>query len=141
MLVGCANKDLLKEHVAETIPCSSVTKARWQGLVPGHCGYCVPCLIRRAAIETTFGADPTTYTVPDLTARELDSRTAEGEHVRSFQMMARRLQAKPALARILVHKTGPLSDIRMRMSRSTAGSLRGGIAEVGRIVGKAVVRP
>jgi hypothetical protein len=141
MLVDCANKDLLKKHVAETISCSSVTRARWQGLAPGHCGYCVPCLIRRAAIETAFGADPTIYTIPDLTARELDSRSAEGEHVRSFQMMVRRLQAKPALARILVHKTGPLSDYPDPDVTEYSEVFARGIAEVGSIVGKAVVRP
>src|SRR5262249_47198245 len=98
MLTGNANKSLLRRHVGETISCSSVTKARWHGLAPGHCGYCVPCLIRRAAIETAFGKDPTAYTIPDLTARALDSRSAEGEHIRSFQIMADRLKARPDLA-------------------------------------------
>src|SRR6266481_4635178 len=110
MLADCANKPLLRRHAGETISCSSVTKARWQGLAPGHCGYCVPCLIRRAAIEKAFGNDPTTYTIPELAARAMDSESAEGEHIRSFQMMARRLAGRPPLARILVHKTGPLSD-------------------------------
>lgn len=141
MLIGCADTDLLKRHVAETISCSSVTKARWQGLAPGHCGYCVPCLIRRAAVETAFGADPTTYTIPDLTARELDSRAAEGEHVRSFQMMARRLQAKPAIARILVHKTGPLSDYPDADIAEYSAVFARGIAEVGRSISTVVVRP
>ena len=53
--------------------CSSIAKARWQGLAPGHCGFCVPCLIRRASITSAFGTDPTHYTLADLTARLIDA--------------------------------------------------------------------
>jgi hypothetical protein len=118
-----------------------VTKARWQGLAPGHCGYCVPCLIRRAAIETAFGKDPTTYTIPDLTARALDSRSAEGEHIRSFQMMAERLRARPDLATILIRKPGPLADYGDADIAAYAAVFARGIAEVSRIIGKTVVKP
>jgi hypothetical protein len=70
-----------------------------------------------------------------------DSASAEGEHVRSFQMMARRLRVNPALARILVHKTGPLSDYPDGVTTQYGDVFARGIAEVGKIVGKAVVRP
>jgi hypothetical protein len=141
MLVDCANKALLKRYVGETISCSSVTKARWQGLAPGHCGYCVPCLIRRAAIEKAFGSDPTTYTIPDLAARELDAKSAEGEHIRSFQMMSRRLKVKPALAKVLAHKPGPLSDYPDADVAQYAEVFARGIAEVGKIISKTIVQP
>ena len=118
MSTGCSNKALLQRYLSETISCSSVTKGRWKGLSQGHCEYCVPCLIRRAAIKRAFGTDSTDYPgMPNLTDHSLDPGSAEGEHVRSFQMMARRLRRQPALASILVHKSGPLSDILKQKSR------------------------
>jgi hypothetical protein len=141
MLSGCANSALLERYVGEPISCSSVTKARWQGLSLRHCGYCVPCLIRRGAIVAAFGTDPTTYTLADLTAAPLDSKSAEGEHIRSFQNMARRLAQRPALARVLIHKSGPLSDYPDADIAEYCGVFQRGIAEVAPIVNPVVVRP
>jgi hypothetical protein len=141
MLGACANADLAHHNVGATISCSSITKARWRGLAPGHCGFCVPCLIRRAAVTSAFGADPTTYTIADLQGRPLDSKSVEGEHVRSFQMMARRLAQRPTLARILVHKPGPLSDYPDAEVAEYAEVFRRGIEEVDTVTGPALVRP
>lgn len=141
MMSDCANKKLLKKSVAETISCSSVAKARWAGLSPGHCGYCVPCLIRRAAIGKAFKWDSTQYTLADLSARTINAKAAEGEHIRSFQMMAKRLAKSPSLASILIHKSGPLSDYSAADVGNYAGVFSRGIKEVDRITKKAVVRP
>jgi 7-cyano-7-deazaguanine synthase in queuosine biosynthesis len=141
MLAECANKDLLRRYLGETISCSSLTKGRWKKQSPGHCGHCVPCLIRRSAIEKAFKRDPTKYTIPDLVGRTLKSTRAEGEHIRSFQMMARRLKARPDLARILVRKPGPLSDYPDADIAEYAAVFARGIAEVSRLVSKTVVQP
>lgn len=141
MLSECANADLARQHMGDTISCSSVTKARWLGREPEHCGFCVPCLIRRAAIRAAFGDDPTSYTIADFQARPLNSKSAEGEHVRSFQMMARRLAQQPALARILVHKSGPLSDYSNGDIAEYADVFRRGIAEVDAVTGSVMVHP
>ena len=140
MLAQCGDVALAQRYVGETISCSSIAKARWQGLAPGHCGFCVPCLIRHAAIISAFGADPTTYTLSDLTAQPLDAGSAEGEHVRGFQMIARRLVQRPTLARILVHKPGPLSDYPAADVAQYAAVFTRGIAEVDHVTGPAVVR-
>jgi hypothetical protein len=67
MADACRNKALLKAIVPSTLSCASPTKGRWQGFGTQHCGYCLPCLIRRASLETLD--DPTTYTVPNLRAQ------------------------------------------------------------------------
>lgn len=140
MLSGCANTDLLRRHIGETISCSSITKARWRRLSLRHCGYCVPCLIRRAAIVAVYGNDPTTYTLANLTAAPLDSKSAEGEHVRSFQMMARRLARHPTLSRLLIYKPGPLADHTEAEIAAYAGVFARGIAEVAVTINPVVVR-
>lgn len=141
MLAGCKNVDLVKKHAAETISCSSVTKARWKGLPLGHCGYCMPCLIRRAAINAAFGKDSTIYSVPNLAAQPLNGRSAESEHVRSFQIMGRRLAKLPGIEEVIVHKPGPLSDYPVGDIAQYAGVFRRGIEEVGKSLKGVTVKP
>ena len=141
MLSNCGNAALVRRHVSDTISCSSIAKARWRGLPPGHCGFCVPCLIRRAAIMSAFRADPTTYTLADLRAQPRNSRSPEGEHIRSFQMMARRVSQRPGVAEILVHKPGPLSDYGDEEIAQYADVFRRGVEEVHRVTGPVTVGP
>ncbi len=110
MLARCADQDLLRELIADSMSCSSPTKGRWVGRSTEHCGYCVPCLIRRAAILAAFGSDPTSYGLADLHADALNTVASQGRQVRSFQLAAERLAQNPELAAPLIHKPGPLSD-------------------------------
>ena len=143
MLSGCANPQLLRQVTSDSLSCSSPTKGRWQGLPTQHCGYCLPCLIRRAAIETAFGqgADNTVYTVPDLKARALDTNRPEGQAVRSFQLAIRRLRAHPALASTLIHKPGPLTDENSARQAKLAEVYRRGLEEVGNLLSGVQTRP
>lgn len=109
MIDECKVKSFLRAHIAETMSCSDPKKARWQGHSPQHCGYCLPCLIRRASIKHGFGKDETPYGLA-LTGNVINSRNVEGIHIRSFQVACQRLQNNPHLAKILIHKPGPLSD-------------------------------
>ena len=108
MVRGCANPALLKKLVPVTLSCASPTKGRWQGHGTQHCGYCLPCLIRRASLASI--TDPTTYTVPNLRAQVWDPQTATGEQIRSFQYAVDRLHARPGIEKLLIHKPGPLTD-------------------------------
>lgn len=141
MLTECKNQDIVRKYASETVSCSSITKARWLGAPLGHCGFCVPCLIRRAAITAAFRKDGTTYTIPDLRASTLNSTKAQGENVRSFQMIARRLRRSRGIERILVHKSGPLGDYPSADIGQYAGVLRRGIEEVDKITSRVVVSP
>jgi 7-cyano-7-deazaguanine synthase in queuosine biosynthesis len=141
MLTSCTNKALVQKYVAETISCSSVTKARWKGLPPGHCGHCTPCLIRRAAIQASFKSDPTPYTLQNLAGKPLDAHRAESEHIRSFQLMARRLSKSPGIKEILIHKPGPLSEFPAADITSYAAVFRRGIQEVSAILKDVTVKP
>lgn len=141
MLSECANKAFLRSHLETTVSCSSITKARWKGLAPQHCGHCVPCLIRRSAIKHAFGNDPTPYTLVNLSAQTLNAKRSEGENVRSFQLMARRLAQRPELAQILIRKPGPLSDYSDQEIADYAAVFARGIAEVEAVLSGVAVRP
>jgi len=86
-------------------------------------------------------SEPMAETIADLRARTLNSKAAEGEHVRSFQMIARRLKGRPGLEKILVHKSGPLSDYTAAEVAKYADVFRRGVEEVDKVTGRAAVRP
>ena len=132
MVADCANNTLLRRIAATSLSCASPSKGRWQGLGVQHCGYCLPCLIRRASLVTGFAPDPdpTVYTVDDLTARPLNTREPEGVQIRSFQLAINRLRARPALASFLIHKPGPLSDESPARQAALADVYRRGMGEL-----------
>jgi 7-cyano-7-deazaguanine synthase in queuosine biosynthesis len=50
VVTNCSNPSLLKDLAPLSISCAHPQAARWSGLPQGNCGYCFPCLIRRAAL-------------------------------------------------------------------------------------------
>ncbi|MBS1816545.1 MAG: hypothetical protein JSU08_01310 [Acidobacteria bacterium] len=142
MALHCGDRAFLREIVASSLSCSSPSKARWQSRATEHCGYCTPCLIRRAALEKAFGrgGDPTTYTIASLSSRALDSEKAEGQQVRSFQLAIEKLQRRPALASLLIHKPGPLTDVAEELDQ-LADVYRRGMYEVNEALSGVIARP
>lgn len=142
MVAECANPSLLKRAIPESLSCSSPTKGRWQGHGIEHCGFCLPCLIRRAAIKAgTHTTDPTTYTLADLRSEPLNSTQAEGVQVRSFQLAIARLAKRPNLASILIHKSGPLSDESPDRHVALAEVYQRGMKEVGKLLANVTTIP
>ena len=143
MVAACANGALLQRLSPTSLSCAAPTKGRWQGHSTQHCGYCLPCLIRRASLLKGFGpgADQTVYTIDDLTARPLDTRQSEGVQVRSFQLAIERLRARPSLAPVLIHKPGPLFDESPPRQAALAEVYRRGLEEVGALLAGVRTRP
>lgn len=138
MVRGCANAALLEAAVPLTLSCASPTKGRWRGHGTQHCGYCLPCLIRRASLASI--ADVTTYTVPDLRVQAWDSTTAAGEQIRSFQYAIEKLRTRPGLERLDIHKPGPLTDDPGAVG-ALAAVYRRGLEEVGALLHGVRTRP
>jgi 7-cyano-7-deazaguanine synthase in queuosine biosynthesis len=137
MAKGCADVAFLRTEARNTMSCSAPANARYAinkaDRQPKHCGYCVPCLIRRAAIREGWGSDDTEYQVPDLLTRVLDTKKAEGTHVRSFQLALARLAAKPGRSRFDIHRPGPLTDHPNRHADYECVYVTG-LQEVGRLL-------
>jgi hypothetical protein len=142
MVAACANPPFLKNAIPVSLSCASPTKARWKGHGTEHCGFCLPCLIRRAAIKGGIqGTDPTTYTLADLQAAPLNTSEAEGVQVRSFQFAIARLAQKPHLASILIHKSGPLTDEDSSRQAALADVYLRGMNEVGNLLMNVITSP
>lgn len=135
MIGDCSNAALLRKLIPHSMSCSSPAKGRWRGRPTEHCGYCLPCIIRRASLQAGLQqADPTTYTLASLQGAKLDSSQAEGRQVRSFQYAIERLRTTPSMARLLIHKPGPLSHETPVKQAALADVYRRGLAEVAHIL-------
>jgi 7-cyano-7-deazaguanine synthase in queuosine biosynthesis len=106
----CFNREYLFEIIDKSNSCSSPIKATRKHLSPQHCGYCVPCIIRRAAMNKAFGieGDRTVYTADDVASIVRNHSSGEGIQLRSFQYAINRLKNKPSMAKLLVYKTGAI---------------------------------
>ncbi len=144
MVSGCADQAFLRKKAHNTMSCSSPGSRRYDPdptqREPKHCGRCVPCLIRRAAMLQGFGVDDTPYRIADLRARPLDTTKAVGEHVRSLQLAHSRLAKKPGRARFDIHRPGPLTDHPDKLADYEAVYVTG-MEEVGRLLEGVRARP
>lgn len=105
MLTRCADQASLVRGLSATMSCAHPGVSRFvKGGSPNrHCGYCFPCLIRRAAIAT-HGDDPTPYAWPDLRASLSINRSAD---VRAVRLATERYgRREPTIADLLA--AGPL---------------------------------
>ncbi|WP_020179958.1 Qat anti-phage system QueC-like protein QatC [Methylopila sp. M107] len=143
MVEHCADRGLLAQLAPVSLSCASPSKGRWQGLGTQHCGYCLPCLIRRASLTAGLAPnlDPTTYTIDDLTARPLNTKESEGVQIRSFQLAIARLRRRPDLARLLIHKPGPLFDESADRQAALADVYRRGMLELDSVLARVRTAP
>jgi len=126
MTKECTDQVVLKGNIGNTVSCASPSSSHWTKGAPStqHCGHCVPCIIRRAAIEFAYGNDRTPYTT-DLKAGVLNVRKSEGNQVHAFKMACGRLRDNPGLAKYLVYKAGPLPGDASFLSEAAGVYLRG----------------
>jgi 7-cyano-7-deazaguanine synthase in queuosine biosynthesis len=83
-LENTANRAFLLELAPETISCSHPEAPRWAKRAQGNCGYCYPCLIRRASLHRV-GADNDAYAWDALHESELlEPRSARGRSLRAL---------------------------------------------------------
>ena len=145
MVSSCTNDVLLRSLAGDSLSCASPASGRWQGLEGHgieHCGHCLPCLIRRASLDTAWGPgqDSTVYTLPNLRAQPLDTKESIGKQVRSFQFAIERLRGRPDLARLLIHKPGSLADEIQHLDQ-WADVYRRGLSEVEQLIAGVTTKP
>lgn len=62
MILECSDREFLQEILDKTMSCSHPDVGRHQGIkTTMHCGYCLPCTIRRASIQKGGLQDSSTY--------------------------------------------------------------------------------
>ena len=110
MAAECLNKDELRAAIEKSFSCSSVNNTNIRSGHSQHCGHCLPCIIRRAAIYHAFGDyDTSEYLYSNVSTIE-NNRGLIGEQLRSFQYAIQKLKQKPNARKVLIHKSGPLEN-------------------------------
>ena len=67
ILTGCRDQQTLRELADQTLSCAHPEAARWAQEEQTNCGYCFPCLIRRASMHHVGLDEPGAYTYDVLT--------------------------------------------------------------------------
>lgn len=108
MLRNVQAPDTLAELAPLSASCSHPEVGRYRGITPGtHCGYCVPCIIRRAALNAA-GMAHGSYDV-DILANPPPHDSETSRDPRAFQMAIARLRRATVHETLAaVASTGPL---------------------------------
>ncbi len=107
LLHRCPNQSLLRQLVPHTISCAHPMASRWLKGRQGNCGYCYPCLIRRAALHAVGWDDGQEYLVDVFKQSEILASRARGADLRSLLYLLRTWSEHPSPHRLL-WLTGPL---------------------------------
>lgn len=104
MIRDCKNTALLSSLIDMTMSCSHPDAGRMHGWTEScHCGNCLPCVIRRAAILASGFEDKSIYRDKDF----VDGETAR-TNLRSYQLGLNRYN--PQKAFLDIQKSGPLDE-------------------------------
>lgn len=128
MLAHCRQPSLLKELAPHTISCAHPVASRWTKGRHGNCGYCYPCLIRRAALNAVGWDDEDDYSADVRQDREIWASRARGRDWRSILYLLQNWRADPNPYRLL-WQTGPLPST-WEEQQQLASVLRRGVLEI-----------
>ena len=78
MLLHSRNRSLLHALLPYTISCAHPVASRWKKSRQGNCGYCFPCLMRRAACHGAGWDDGREYLYDALKQPEVLTSRARG---------------------------------------------------------------
>lgn len=105
MIKNCSDFPFLKENVTQTMSCSHPDLGRYSGNAnPSHCGNCLPCVIRRSAIEYACSSDDSSYRDKDF--REKGAK----ENLRSFKLGVRDYVNSNIDTALTIQISGPIVD-------------------------------
>lgn len=77
MITNCKNSSFLQNNISLSMSCSHPASGRYAGRGLGHCGLCLPCLIRKAAEYKAYGTLFTKYT--DMELKDLFRKTKDNQ--------------------------------------------------------------
>jgi 7-cyano-7-deazaguanine synthase in queuosine biosynthesis len=108
MLRGTQNQELLRAVAPLSMSCSHPEQGRWRKIKPGnHCGYCVPCLVRRASMEAA--SLPDAVYDNDVLRADVKLSVERRKDLRAFEIAVQRWRGASLSDAVFdVLNTGPL---------------------------------
>lgn len=130
MLVGCLSRDQLAATIHATSSCARPNDRKAAASRPqSHCGYCVPCIIRRAAMSRAGYDDASKYRYDVLTERGvLMSSPDRRKDLFAVEIALARASIRANITDVL--RAGPLPDEPADVGRYV-DVYRNGLEEVG----------
>jgi 7-cyano-7-deazaguanine synthase in queuosine biosynthesis len=127
MLAQCKDQSVLASGVHSTMSCSRPQSGRFHGRPVGqHCGYCVPCIIRRASLNTVNMDDEPRNI--DVLAPNIEANETTGRDKRAFLLAIARLRSmSPLEVTSEILSAGPVDPSELD---GLTGVFRRGLAEV-----------
>lgn len=105
MIKECKDHVFLKDNITHTMSCSHPDLGRYSGdSEPSHCGNCLPCLIRRAAIEYAYNEDSSSYRDKDFQEK------GAKENLLSFKLGVRDYMNSKIDTALTIQISGPISN-------------------------------
>jgi hypothetical protein len=98
---------LLRTLLPYSISCAHPVASRWLKDRQGNCGYCFPCLMRRAALHSVGWDDGREYLFDVMKQPEVLASRARGVNLRSLLYLVEEWRDQPQPQRLL-WQTGPI---------------------------------
>jgi hypothetical protein len=95
MLAQCRNQSLLQKLAPLSISCARPVAGRWQKESGGACGYCYPCLVRRAALHRLGWDRGQDYRVDVLASTEFLRHRVKGRNLRALCLALKTWEGNP----------------------------------------------
>jgi len=104
MLIECKEQEFLRKNISDTMSCAHPDVGRHRGETQTmHCGYCLPCVIRRAAIKKAGMTYKSRYYDPEC--RLGDEAKI---NLNSYRQGLRKFD--PKYASMTIQQNGPVTD-------------------------------
>ncbi len=130
MLRRSRNRSLLHALLPYTISCAHPVASRWKKDRQGNCGYCFPCLMRRAACHAAGWDDGREYLYDALQQPEVLTSRARGADLRSLLYLVNEWCQDPKPQQLL-WQTGPIPGS-SENKQKLAGLIGRGLEEMSR---------
>jgi len=133
MLLASKNSSVLQEGIKMTHSCSHINYVRFKGqAIDSHCGYCLPCIVRRAATKYAMVDD--VYYVVDVTGNDIPANRVEGKDIYAVKIALQRLATMSSSLISHVRTTGPIPGTPEEIAQYV-DVYRRGMEELGRLIG------
>jgi len=126
----CRNRELLKQLAPDSSSCARPVASRWRRQRGGECGYCYPCLIRRAALHRLGWDRGGDYLLDAPAAPETLQHRVQGRDLRALLLALRTWEEAPGEVENRVYWGVPGADS-PRKYAATRQLLASGFQEIG----------
>ncbi|MFZ5448856.1 MAG: Qat anti-phage system QueC-like protein QatC [Thermodesulfobacteriota bacterium] len=118
MLNRCRNHELLEQLFRMSVSCARPVVSRWQGGSAGSCGYCYPCLMRRAALHSLGWDRGEDYLRDVLAAPEILAHRVRGGDLRALLLALKTWEDAPEEVEARFMLGGPPETLAARFSHA-----------------------